>query len=603
MPHSKLNSLLADSDSARVLIRRLLTEQALSQWKRYAMAFALMGIAAGGTALGAYLIGNVINAAYVDKNLPGIIVLALVTAVIFLVKAISTYGASVMMARIGNRIVALNQRKMFNALIDQNVAFFSERHSSEFMARLTTGATAASQVINLLITAIGRDLLSLIALVAVMVVQDPIMSFFSFVVAPPAFLVLRKMIRRIYKIARDQFTGGTRILETMQETVQGIRIVKAFTLEDVMRARLEKNVTDLEDESNKWARVAHRASPLMEALGGFAIAGALIYGGWRVIETGATPGQFFSFLAAFMLAYEPAKRLARLNIDLNTGLVGVRILFEIIDTPPTEPNDDDKPALKITEARVEFNDVRFGYRPDEPVIRGMTFGAEPGRMTALVGPSGGGKSTVFNLMLRFYEAGAGSIRIDGQDVAGVSRRSLRGQVAYVGQDVFLFHGSVRENIAIGKPGASEAEIVAAAKAAHAHEFVSAFPNGYDTPVGERGAQLSGGERQRIAIARALVKNAQIILLDEATASLDSESERLVQDAMNRLCEGRTTIAIAHRLHTITHADRILVVESGAIVESGRHDELLRKGGRYSAFYRLQIKEEPEAAVPIAIGRA
>jgi ATP-binding cassette subfamily B protein len=603
MLESKLNSPLANSDRARVLIRRLLTEQALSQWKRYAMAFALMAVAAGATALGAYLIGNVINAAYVDKNLAGIIVLALVTAVIFLVKALSTYGSSVMMAKIGNRIVALNQRKMFNALINQNVAFFSERHSSEFMARLTTGATAASNVINLLITAIGRDLLSLIALVAVMVVQDPIMSFFSFVVAPPAFLVLRKMIRRIYKIARNQFTGGTRILETMQETVQGIRIVKAFTLEDVMRARLEKNVTDLEDESNKWARVAHRASPLMEALGGFAIAGALIYGGWRVIETGATPGQFFSFLAAFMLAYEPAKRLARLNIDLNTGLVGVRILFEIIDTPPTEPSDDDKPALKLTEARVEFNDVRFGYRSDEPVIRDMTFGVEPGRMTALVGPSGGGKSTVFNLMLRFYEADAGSIRIDGQDIAGVSRKSLREQVAYVGQDVFLFHGSVRENIAIGKPGASEAAIIAAAKAAHAHEFVSGFPNGYDTPVGERGAQLSGGERQRIAIARALIKNAQIILLDEATASLDSESERLVQDAMNRLCEGRTTIAIAHRLHTITHADRILVVESGAIVESGRHDELLRKGGRYSAFYRLQIKEQPEPAMPIAIARA
>jgi ATP-binding cassette subfamily B protein len=259
--------------------------------------------------------------------------------------------------------------------------------------------------------------------------------------------------------------------------------------------------------------------------------------------------------------------------------------------------------LKLTEARVAFNDVRFGYRSDEPVIRDMTFGVEPGRMTALVGPSGGGKSTVFNLMLRFYEADAGSIRIDGQDIAGVSRKSLREQVAYVGQDVFLFHGSVRENIAIGKPGASEAAIIAAAKAAHAHEFVSGFPNGYDTPVGERGAQLSGGERQRIAIARALIKNAQIILLDEATASLDSESERLVQDAMNRLCEGRTTIAIAHRLHTITHADRILVVESGAIVESGRHDELLRKGGRYSAFYRLQIKEQPEPAMPIAIARA
>jgi ATP-binding cassette, subfamily B, bacterial MsbA len=560
-------------------------------------------VAAAGTALGAYLIGNVINAAYVDKNLPGIIVLALVTALIFLIKALSTYGSSVMLARIGNRIVALNQRQMFNALINQNVAFFSERHSSEFMARLTTGAAAASQVINLIVTAIGRDLLSLIGLLAVMVYQDPIMSFFSFIVAPPAFVVLRKMIRRIYSIARNQFFGGTRILETMQETVQGIRTVKAFTLEDVMRRRLDANVAELENESNKWARVANRASPLMEALGGFAIAGALIYGGFRVIETGATPGQFFSFLAAFMLAYEPAKRLARLNIELNSGLVGVRILFEIIDSPPTEPNDDDKPALKITEARVEFNDVRFGYRPGEIVIRGMTFGAEPGKMTALVGPSGGGKSTVFNLILRFYETDAGSIDIDGQNIAGVSRRSLRGQVAYVGQDVFLFHGTVRENIAIGKPGASEAEIIAAAKAAHAHEFVSAFPAGYDTPVGERGAQLSGGERQRIAIARALVKDAQIILLDEATASLDSESERLVQDAMTHLCAGRTTIAIAHRLHTITHADRILVIESGAIVESGRHDELIRKSGRYAAFYRPQIKDDPEPVVPIAAARA
>lgn len=600
---AKFNALLAERDSAPAIIHRLLTEQALGLWRRYVVAFALMAVAAGATALGAYLIGNVINAAYVDKDLPGIIVLAMVTAVIFMIKGATSYGSAVMMSQIGNRIIAMNQRRMFNALIEQNVAFFAERHSSEFLARLTTGAAAASQVINLLISAIGRDLLSLIALLTVMIVQDPIMSFFSLVVAPPAFVVLRKMIRRIYKIARNQFTGGTRILETMQETVQGIRIVKAFTLEDMMRQRLDANVAELENESNKWARVAHRASPLMEALGGFAIAGALIYGGFRVIETGATPGQFFSFLTAFMLAYEPAKRLARLNIELNSGLVGVRVMFEIVDSPPTEVSDDDKPALKVTAARVDFNDVLFGYRSGEIVIRGMTFTVEPGKMSALVGPSGGGKSTVLNLIMRFYETTGGSIRIDGQNIADVSRRSLREQVAYVGQDVFLFHGSIRENIAIGKPGATEAEIVAAAQAAHAHEFISKFPAGYDTPVGERGAQLSGGERQRVAIARALVKNAPIILLDEATASLDSESERLVQDAMTRLCEGRTTIAIAHRLHTITHADRILVVESGAIVESGRHEELLRKGGRYSAFYRLQIKEEQEPEPPVAIARA
>ena len=600
---SKFNSFLADRDGALALIHRLLTEQALGQWKRYAVAFVLMAVAAAATALSAYLIGDVINAAYVDKNLTAIVVLSVVTGAIFLVKAIATYGHSVLLARIGNHIIAMNQRQMFNALIKQNVAFFSERHSSEFTARLTTGTAAASHAINLLILAVGRDLLSLIALFAVMVVQDPLMTVFCLVVAPPAILALRKLIRRIYFIARNQFTGGTRILQTMQETVQGIRIVKAFTLEDEMRRQLDANVNGLEQESNKYARVANRASPLMEGLGGLAVMGALIYGGYRVIETGATPGQFFSFLTAFLLAYEPAKRLARVNLELTAALVGVRVLFELVDTPPTEPNDDDKPGLKITVSRVEFNDVRFGYRADEVTIRGMTFLAEPGRMTALVGPSGGGKSTVFNLILRFYEADGGSIKIDGQDIAGLSRRSLRSQVAYVGQDVFLFHGSVRENIAIGKPGASEEEIVAAAKAAHAHEFVTGFPAGYDTPVGERGAQLSGGERQRIAIARALIKNAQIILLDEATASLDSESERLVQDAMDRLCEGRTTIVIAHRLHTITHADRILVVESGAIVESGRHDELLRKGGRYAAFYRLQIKEEPQPAVPIAIARA
>jgi ATP-binding cassette subfamily B protein len=236
------------------------------------------------------------------------------------------------------------------------------------------------------------------------------------------------------------------------------------------------------------------------------------------------------------------------------------------------------------------------------VLRGMSFVAEPGSMTALVGPSGGGKSTVFNLMLRLYEAEGGSILIDGQEITTVSRHSLRRQMAYVGQDVFLFRGSIRENIAVGDPTATEDEIVAAAKAAHAHEFISSFPGGYDTAVGERGTQLSGGERQRVAIARALIKNAPIILLDEATASLDSESERLVQDAMARLCEGRTTIAIAHRLHTITHADRILVVEGGTIVESGRHDELLRKGGRYAAFYRLQVKEQ-HPAPPVAVASA
>ena len=579
------------------LIRRLLAEQGLVHWRKYAIAFILMAVSAGCTAFSAYLIGDVINQAYVNRNLPGIIFLGAITVVLFSAKGLATYGHSVVLSRIGNRIVADNQRAVFSKLLTEGLGFFSDRHSTEFIARLSSGAAAATQVINLLITSVGRDLLSLIGLVTVMVVQDPVLSFFSFVVAPPAFFVLRKLIRRIYSIARTQFHGGTRIIETLQETLQGIRIVKAFTLEDTMRERFDRNVAAVEHEANKMARVSNRASPLMESLGGCAIAIAITYGGYRVIDTGATPGQFFSFITAFLLAYEPAKRLARLNIELNSALVGVRILFEVIDSPPSEAPDDNKPGLQITTPRLEFKDVHFAYRTEEAVLRGMSFVAEFGKLTALVGPSGGGKSTVFNLLLRFYENERGLITIDGQDISKVSRRSLRQHIAYVGQEVFLFRGTIRENIAFGKPAASEDEIVAAAKAAYAHDFILSFPRGYETPVGEHGLQLSGGQRQRIAIARALIKNAPIILLDEATAALDSESELQVREAMEHLCQGRTTLAIAHRLHTVSHADRIYVVEDGRAVESGRHDELLRKGGRYASFYSLQLEtQEPDSPV-------
>jgi ATP-binding cassette subfamily B protein len=381
----------------------------------------------------------------------------------------------------------------------------------------------------------------------------------------------------------------------MQESLQGIRTVKAFTLEDTMQARIDKSISAVEANANKMSRVQARSSPLMETLGGFAIAGALMYGGYRVIATGAAPGQFFSFLTAFLLAYEPAKRLARLNIELNSYLVGARKLLEIVDSPASEPDDADKPALTLTKAQVEFRDVTFGYRNNETVLNRMSFVAEPGKVTALVGPSGGGKSTVLALLLRFYEVKFGAIVIDGQIISDVSRRSLRQQTAYVGQDVYLFRDTIRENIAFGKPGATDAEIIAAAKAACAHDFIMSFPRGYDTPVGEHGTQLSGGQRQRIAIARALVKNAPIILLDEATAALDSESEKLVQEAIEHLCQNRTTIVIAHRLHTIMHSDQILVVEGGQIVETGRHDDLLRRGGRYASFFRLQHREAPPLA--------
>jgi len=591
----RLKPLFADPYSAPALIRRLLADHALRHRRLYITAFVLMGIAAACTALSAYLLGTVVNQAYVHKNFHALLLVGIAAFGIFALKGAASYGQQVIMMRIGNRIVADNQRRMFDKLLTENIGFFSNRHSSEFIARLTTGATAANLVLSLLITSIGRDVFTLIGLFAVMVIQDPVMSLVGLIIAPPAMIMLRKMVRRVRAIMKVQFTGGTQTIETLQEALQGLRVVKAFTLEDEMRRRFDTSVSAVQHEADKWARVANRASPLMETLGGLAICLAIIYSGYLIIYKGAAPGAFISFLAAFLLAYEPAKRLARLNLELNNHLVGVRMLFEVMDSPATEPADDDKPALKLTDACVEFSDVRFFYRAGEPVLRGMSFTAEPGKVTALVGPSGGGKSTVLNLLLRFFEAGSGTITIDGQNIAQVSRRSLRRQIAYVGQTVHLFRGSVRDNIRLGKLGATEAEIVAAAKAAHAHDFVMSFPQGYDTPVGEHGLQLSGGQRQRIEIARALIKDAPIILLDEATASLDSESERHVQEALAELCKGRTTLVIAHRLSTIMHADRILVVENGAMIESGRHDELLRKGGRYASFYRLQLREQAPAA--------
>lgn len=589
-----------DPYGAAILIRRLITEQGAAYWRRYLQAFALMAVSAATTAGSAYLLGQVINQAYVEKNVRGIAILSGVTVLIFILKGAATYGHQVILSKISNAILANNQRRLFAKLMRENVAFFSERHSSEFLARLTAGANSVTQVLSLLINAVGRDVLSLIGLVIVMLMQDPVMALLGFAVAPPAMLVLRKLVKRIKGLAHTQFTGTADIMETMQESLQGISTVKAFTLEQTMRERIDASITAVELNANKMARVSNRSSPLMETLGGLAVAGGLMYGGYSVVALGATPGQFFSFLTAFLLAYEPAKRLARLNIELNSSLIGARKLLEIVDSPASEPDDDDRPALQLTDARVELRDVSFAYRPNEPVLSHMSFVAEPGKVTALVGPSGGGKSTVLALLLRFYEADSGDILIDGQSIATVSRQSLRRQTAYVGQDVYLFRDTIGANIAFGKEGATEAEIVAAAKAACAHEFIMGFPLGYETPVGEHGTQLSGGQRQRVAVARALLKNAPIILLDEATAALDSESEKQVQEAIEHLCRNRTTIVIAHRLHTIMHADAILVVEGGEIVERGRHDDLLRRGGRYASFFRLQHRDAgPPTLAPIS----
>jgi len=433
--------------------------------------------------------------------------------------------------------------------------------------------------------------MTLTGLIVVMLLQTPLLTLIGLLLMLPSVTAVRHLIKRVRSIAATEFAGGARIAEALQETIQGLRVVKALNLEDEMRRRLDEDVRSVERAGNKLARVMNRSAPMMDTLGGIVAGLILIYGGYEVLVRDHPPGPFVTFIAAFLLAYEPGKRIARLNVDLSNALVGVRMLFDVVDLPQ-RPRDDRLPSLKVSGGHIALNNVHFSYRQGATVLREMSFEASPGKITALVGPSGGGKTTIFNLLLRLYDLDGGKIVIDGQDIAGLSAISVRANIAYVGQDIFLFRGTIRANIAFGQLGANEAEIMAAAKAAYAHDFISALPNGYDTPVGEHGIQLSGGERQRIAVARAMIRNVPIILLDEPTASLDNESEIHVQKAIRRLAEGRTTLVIAHRLNTIRDADVIHVVEGGRIVESGRHHTLLLAGGRYSDFYHSQFGSEP-----------
>jgi subfamily B ATP-binding cassette protein MsbA len=584
--------LQADPKGTAALAVRLLREYAPRYWKRYALTIVFDAIAAGCTALTAFLIAHVVNAIYADRNFPAVIAVCAVFFILMTAKGLALYAQAIILAQINNAITAENQRRIFKKLLHESLDYFADRHSTEFVAQITYSAAAAGSMLALLVTSLAGDSLTLVGLVTVMVVQDPVITLFALVAIPAATFLIRDVVLRIREVAGRQYAALTGIMESIQETVRGLRTIKAFTLEGVMERRVDGQTRESQAAADRLAGLSNLSTPLMEALGGVAVGLLALYVGYRVIYGGAKAGELVSCIAAFLLAYEPIKRLTRLNVSLNSVMFGVQTFYALVDAPPAEAEDGGKPHLSLSQGRIEFADVDFAYSSGVPVLRRMTLVAEPGQVTALVGPSGGGKSTVLNLILHLYEAGAGQISVDGQDVALVSRASLRRQIAYVGQDVFLFRGTIRENIGFGRPDATEQEIVAAATAAHAHEFITTFPKGYDTPVGEHGTQLSTGQRQRVSIARALLKDAPLILLDEPTAALDSESERHVQDAMARLCRERTTMVIAHRLQTIMHADRILFVEHGSVAESGSHAELLRRGGRYAAFYRLQFDEQP-----------
>ncbi len=570
------------------LLARLVRDFGREHVRGYVLSAVQLSMIAFCTTGAAALLKPVTNGMVSVEKFGEMRILAFEVVGLFALRGAATFGSTLTLSRIGNRMVATAQRRVFDRLLSQNLMFFQDRHSSEFVARMVIAANGVRDSLQLVVQSGARDALTIVGLAAVMIYQDPTVAAGAVCSLPILILLIRKIIERVRRFAKRSFQGSTQIMQTLSETVLGARIVKAFGLEAEMRERMARSVRTVETSANRIAAGNGLTNFLSDGLAGLAIGFAIYYGSWRVSVLHADVGSFVSFLAALLLAYEPAKRLSGFSVNLQNGLVSARLIYEVLDSPPGDTTQPGAPPLEVTGGRLTLEGARFAYRPGEDALNGVDLVAEPSQTTALVGPSGGGKSTILGVIQRFFTLSGGRATIDGQDIAAVDLASLRAKIAFVSQDVFLFRGTIRDNIALGRIGATEAEIVEAARRANAHDFIMSFADGYDSSVGEQGTQLSGGQRQRIAIARAMLKDAPILLLDEPTAALDSESEREVQAALDALRVGRTTMVVAHRLQTIVGADRIYVIEKGRAIESGSHKELLARGGAYCAFFAAQF---------------
>ncbi len=591
--------ILEEGARTAVLVWRLARDFMRPHLARIALAFVLMGAAAGSTALRAWLMQPVLDRIFVGRDGSLLLLIAGGALAIALVKGLADYGEAVLMNRVGQRVIADVQIALFTRLMRADLSYFHAHPSGSLISRFTSDAALLRSAAANVLGAIGKDALTVLFLVGVMFYQDWLLALVSFFVFPLAIHPIVGIGRRMRRVSANTQAEIGQLTTLLSQTFQGARLVKAYGMEEYEERRaagLFERVYALIDRAT---RTRSRASPMMETLGGAAIAVVILYGGHQVIAGSRTPGAFFSFITALLLAYQPLKSLANLNASLQEGLAAAQRIFQVFDVEPTIRDLPDARSLRVAGGEICFNRVRFGYAPGAVALDRISLTIPAGRTVALVGASGAGKSTLLNLIPRFYDVDEGSIAIDGQDVRDVTLASLRGAVALVAQEVTLFDDTLRANIAYGRFGASVADIEAAARAAGAESFIRELPNGYDTVVGEHGVRLSGGQRQRLAIARAMLKDAPILLLDEATSALDSESERQVQAALRTLIRGRTTLVIAHRLSTVQGADLICVVDRGRIVESGRHAELLARNGPYARLHAMQFADECEitAAAP------
>lgn len=628
-------SILADP-TARQLVRRVLRENFSHYISRYIVAFVLMGLAAAATGVSVFLMRDITrvvftpseeltnsDASSVGHKIPflsnlldnfeflsqpgmGLVVgVAVSILIVFLAKGLAQYGSTVILTKIGTNIVARQQKRLGNHILDQSLKFFVRYPSNDLIVRTSQSANSAREVMNLMMTRV-QDVFTALALFIAMFQLDWRLSIGAIFVMSPVVLLIGKIIKRIKKVAKMQVRSVMQVVSAVQEAILGNKLIKSYSLESGMRVRFDDAITGVEKLSSKMAIVSSRSSPIMEFMGGVAIASIVMYGGYRNVVHGQSGESLIAFLTALLLAYEPIKRIAKMNVNLHAALIGVRMLYEVLDSDFTIHDKKDAKDLKVTNGEIKLEGVHFSYRENVPVVHGVDLLCPGGSVTALVGPSGSGKSTLLNLIERFYETDKGSVFIDGQEIKDVTTSSLRSSLSLVSQDTFLFSDTLRNNIRIVKPDATDEEVEAAAEKAFAHEFILEQPEGYDTQVGENGGGLSGGQRQRISIARAFLRNSPILLLDEATSALDSESEHKIQIAFDHLMKGRTTVVIAHRFSTIRDAKVIHVMSGGKVVASGNHDELVSdERSLYAHLYRLQYEERPREVVekPQAAGNA
>jgi len=582
------------------LLRRLAREFLRPQAMPIALALVAMVLVAAATAANAWLMEPLLDKIFVGREVGLLWVVAAAVLGIAVVKGAAGYAQSILMYRVGQRVVADIQRALFRRVIGADLAFFQANPTGTLISRFVSDAGLLRNASANVLVGIGKDAITVVFLVVLMFCQDWAMALASFVLFPVAVRPIATVGRRMRRATVNTQHEIRQFTTLLDQTFQGARHVKAYGMEAYETSRADSLIESVNRLLNRAARIRSATSPMMETLGGIAVSAVILYGGYQVIEGTRTAGTFFSFITALLLAYQPMKTLANLTANLQEGLAAAHRIFTVLDIEPEIRDAPGALPLAIAGGEIHFEAVRFTYPNGGPALNGIDLVVPAGKTVALVGASGAGKSTVLNLIPRFYDTGSGRVSIDGTDVRRVTLASLRGAIALVSQEVSLFDDTVRGNIAYGRFGASEPEIVAAAKAAAADDFIRALPQGYDTLVGEQGTKLSGGQRQRVAIARAMLKNAPILLLDEATSALDTESERQVQAALKTLMRGRTTLVIAHRLSTVLDADLIYVVDAGRIVESGTHAELIARGGVYQRLYALQFADQP---APAEIGGA